>query len=424
VQHVVDRFLDNYNGNIQLRAIVVAKQEDIYGPESSREKIGVRIDGAYHPKNAFFTIVASNMGDEGAVLRTLRHELLGHYGLNTFNPAEKKALLDRVLETRNEPSLSHIWADVDKNYHDKSELHRAEEVFAFVAEEERTFLGKAWDRTRAAFQQVLKATGLVDEKSLTIHELRVEALAVAKGIKNGDRHQQTFPKDDQSQFRLETVEHQLIFEDIARHAIMLSKPVENPVAIILGGQPGAGKAALSSYATAELGGNSIKIDADELRKYHPHFLKLMRENDRDAADLTHRDAAGWAVKLTNLGIKEHRNLVIDGTMRDPESLAKLCSKLQSAGYLIDARVLAVNDLVSRLSIHHRYELQHEANGFGRWTWLLQDFPSLLIAWKPATWSTECTLQTEAVKMSMTTIGLRATGSKRRCRVESMWTLSA
>jgi hypothetical protein len=367
VQHVVDRFLDNYNGNIQLRAIVVAKQEDIYGPELSREKIGVRIDGAYHPKNAFFTIVASNMGDEGAVLRTLRHELLGHYGLNTFNPEEKKALLDRVLETRNEPSLSHIWADVDKNYHDKSELHRAEEVFAFVAEEERTFLGKAWDRTRAAFQQVLKATGLVDEKSLTIHELRVEALAVAKGIKTGDRHQQTFPKDDQSQFRLETVEHQLIFEDIARHAMMLSKPVENPVAIILGGQPGAGKAALSSYASTELGGNSIKIDADELRKYHPHFLKLMRENDRDAADLTHRDAAGWAVKLTNLGIKEHRNLVIDGTMRDPESLAKLCSKLQSAGYRIDARVLAVNDLVSRLSIHHRYELQHEANGFGRWS---------------------------------------------------------
>ncbi len=93
----------------------------------------------------------------------------------------------------------------------------------------------------------------------------------------------------------------------------------------------------------------------------------MRENDRDAADLTHRDAAGWAVKLTNLAIKERRNLVIDGTMRDPDSLAKLCSKLQSAGYRIDARVLAVNDLVSRLSIHHRYELQHEANGFGRWS---------------------------------------------------------
>nr|WP_172687567.1 zeta toxin family protein [Pseudomonas syringae]ARO44811.1 Zeta toxin [Pseudomonas syringae pv. actinidiae] len=366
-QAVVDRFLSDYNGNIPLRNLVRANQEDIYGPQASRDKIGIRIDGAYHPGRGLITIVASNMGDEGAIIRTLRHELLGHFGLNTFNPEEKRALLARVLETRDEPTLSHIWAHVDSNYSDKSELHRAEEVFAFVAEDERSFLGRAWDRTRVALQHVLKAAGLIDEKSLTIHELRVEALAVAKGIKAGERLQQTFPKDDQSQFRLETVEHQLIFEDIARHAMMLSKPVENPVAIILGGQPGAGKAALSSYATTELGGNSIKIDADELRKYHPHFLKLMRENDRDAADLTHRDAAGWAVKLTNLGIKEHRNLVIDGTMRDPESLAKLCSKLQSAGYRIDARVLAVNDLVSRLSIHHRYELQHEANGFGRWS---------------------------------------------------------
>lgn len=366
-QAVVDRFLADYNGNIPLRNLVRANQEDIYGPQASREKIGIRIDGAYHPGSGLITIVASNMGDEGAIVRTLRHELLGHFGLNTFDPEEKRALLSRVLETRNESTLSHIWAYVDKNYADKSDLFRAEEVFAFVAEDERTFLGRAWDRTRAALQQVLKATGLIDDKSLSIHELRVEALAIAKGIKSGERHQQTFPKDDQSQFRLEAEEHQLIFEDIAQHALMLSKPVQQPVAIILGGQPGAGKAALSSYATTELGGNSIKIDADELRKYHPHLLKLMRENDRDAADLTHRDAAGWAVKLTNLAIKERRNLVIDGTMRDPDSLAKLCSKLQSAGYRIDARVLAVNDLVSRLSIHHRYELQHEANGFGRWS---------------------------------------------------------
>ena len=366
-QEVVDRFLADYNGNIPLRSIVRAKQEDIYGPQASREKIGIRIDGAYHPGSGLIAIVASNMGDEGAILRTLRHELLGHYGLNTFNPEEKRALLARVLETRNEPTLNHIWAYVDRNYGDKSEMYRAEEVFAFVAEDERSFLGLAWDRTRAAIQKVLKVTGLVDDKSLTIHELRLDALAIAKGIKAGERLQQTFPKDDQSQFRLEEDEHCLIFEDIAKHAMMLSKPVQQPVAIILGGQPGAGKAALSNYATAELGGNAVKIDADELRKYHPHLLKLMRENDRSAADLTHRDAAGWAVKLTNLAIKQHRNLVIDGTMRDPDSLAKLCSKLQSAGYRVDARVLAVNDLVSCLSIHHRYELQHEANGFGRWS---------------------------------------------------------
>ncbi|RBG59351.1 toxin, partial [Xanthomonas oryzae pv. oryzae] len=115
-QQAVDEFLAEYNGNIPVTAVVRATQEEIYGSEASREKLGYRIDGAYHPARRIFTLAASNMGDEGAVRRTLRHELLGHYGLNTFSPAEKRALLDRVLETRHEPSLSHIWKRVERDY--------------------------------------------------------------------------------------------------------------------------------------------------------------------------------------------------------------------------------------------------------------------------------------------------------------------
>lgn len=103
-QAVVDRFLADYNGNIPLRNLVRANQEDIYGPQASREKIGIRIDGAYHPGSGLITIVASNMGDEGAIVRTLRHELLGHFGLNTFDPEEKErsflAFLKRVTNQR------------------------------------------------------------------------------------------------------------------------------------------------------------------------------------------------------------------------------------------------------------------------------------------------------------------------------------
>ena len=88
VQKLVDDFLAEYNGNIPVTPVIQDKQEDIYGPRASREAIGFRIDGAYHPARHLFALAASNMGDEGAVRRALRHELLGHYGLNTFKPAE------------------------------------------------------------------------------------------------------------------------------------------------------------------------------------------------------------------------------------------------------------------------------------------------------------------------------------------------
>ena len=49
VQKLVDDFLAEYNGNIPVTPVIKEKQEDIYGPRASREAIGYRFDGAYHP---------------------------------------------------------------------------------------------------------------------------------------------------------------------------------------------------------------------------------------------------------------------------------------------------------------------------------------------------------------------------------------
>jgi hypothetical protein len=59
---------------------------------------------------------------------------------------------------------------------------------------------------------------------------------------------------------------------------------------------------------------------------------------------------------------QHYNLVIDGTMRDPRAVATVATRLREAGYEVDARVMAVNELISTLHIHKRYELQMQAQG--------------------------------------------------------------
>lgn len=76
-----------------------------------------------------------------------------------LKPAEKRRLLHDVLETEAEPSLNHVWHRVKRDYADKSPLHQAEEVFAFVAEEERSFFGRCWDKVRASFQKALRVSG-------------------------------------------------------------------------------------------------------------------------------------------------------------------------------------------------------------------------------------------------------------------------
>ncbi|MFM2083217.1 MAG: hypothetical protein RLY95_35 [Pseudomonadota bacterium] len=201
---VVTDFLASYNGNITVGVRIGEKQEDIYGSQNSREIRREKIDGGYSPRSHVFAIAASNLDSEADARRLCRHELLGHYGLNTFKPSEKLALLDAVLETRQSPSLDHVWRWVDKHYPNfaAEPLKQAEEVFAFVAEEERSFVQKSWDKVCATLDKALRATGLTDQP-LTIHQLRVEAQQIAKGIREGVRLQQTFPSSDQAQFRIQ-----------------------------------------------------------------------------------------------------------------------------------------------------------------------------------------------------------------------------
>lgn len=191
VKKLVEEFDKNYRGNIPLRYIIADKQEDIYGVENSRENIGQRWQGTYHPRENFVSLIASNLDNEEAVRRTLRHEVLGHYGLNTFKPYEKRSFLFKVLDTRTEPSLKRHWQHVDKAYSELPELLKAEEVFAFVSEE-TDFYSKAWDKVRTGFQQLLRKTGLANE-TLKDFELRDSARALASGIRKGRLLQQNFP---------------------------------------------------------------------------------------------------------------------------------------------------------------------------------------------------------------------------------------
>jgi len=90
-----EQFLAAYNGNIELNYRIRKKQDELYGP-GSIAKIGV-IKGAYHPGRGLFTLTSDHLSSAADAHETLRHEILGHYGLDTFSPQDKQALLDKIL---------------------------------------------------------------------------------------------------------------------------------------------------------------------------------------------------------------------------------------------------------------------------------------------------------------------------------------
>jgi len=172
------------------------------------------------------------------------------------------------------------------------------------------------------------------------------------------------------QYRLSEVEHQAIFErDIKFDLFAGAKPSSQPVAVIFGGQPGAGKSAAVDEAMNGLNqrGGAVQIIGDDLRNYHPKYAWLMETDDKTAAFYTDRDTGRWVEKAIAEAKARRVNIVIEGTMRDSDKVADTMGSLRAVGYEIDARALAVNARLSEQGILQRYEHQKADRGVGRMT---------------------------------------------------------
>ena len=64
---------------------------------------------------------------------------------------------------------------------------------------------------------------------------------------------------------------------------------ETPRAVILAGQPGAGKGGLARTVEYEFSNDTVKIDPDELRVHHPEFSRLREKYPYTWSDYTHSD---------------------------------------------------------------------------------------------------------------------------------------
>lgn len=175
---------------------------------------------------------------------------------------------------------------------------------------------------------------------------------------------------DADKYRLSEADHQAIFDqDIKPDLFAGAKPSNQPVAVIFGGQPGAGKSAAVDAAMRDLErhGGAVQIIGDDLRGYHPQYARLMEGDDKTAAFYTDRDTGKWVEKSIAEAKAQQVNIVIEGTMRDDNKVAETMQSLRAAGYQIDARALAVNERLSQQGIMQRYEEQKADRDTGRMT---------------------------------------------------------
>lgn len=125
--------------------------------------------------------------------------------------------------------------------------------------------------------------------------------------------------------------------------------------IILGGQPGAGKSTF--YQMRDDLDEYIAINGDEFRRFHPNYKSIIKTDMEHYAERT-QSFSNQVVEalIEDLGGNGY-NLIIEGTLRNPDVPIHTCELLQGKGYQADLVVIACDAETAWKSTIERAERQ-------------------------------------------------------------------
>lgn len=131
-----------------------------------------------------------------------------------------------------------------------------------------------------------------------------------------------------------------------KRTLLNQKYKENyPLATLIGGQPGSGKSELTKYIKSQ-NNNTITIDGDYIREFHPHLEESVKEYGKDYPKITQPFVNRAVEQLIDELSKDKYNLIIEGTLRDINVPIKTARMLDERDYLVELYVIATSKDIS------------------------------------------------------------------------------
>lgn len=167
-------------------------------------------------------------------------------------------------------------------------------------------------------------------------------------------------------YKLTEEKHNEFYDIIKRIYVSGKTPQNNPIAIIVGGQTGAGKSGILGYSSKMFEDNNvIIINSDEIKPFHPQSEEIARLYPNLYTKITDQESNTWTSRLFEELRREKYNIIFEGTMKNNRIADESITELKKLGYTVIVRGIAVCDLESRISILERYEGQVATKGWGR-----------------------------------------------------------
>ncbi|WP_019180123.1 zeta toxin family protein [Microbacterium yannicii] len=127
-----------------------------------------------------------------------------------------------------------------------------------------------------------------------------------------------------------------------------------PTFTLVAGQPGAGRARISSALARESGDGTALLNGEELRAFYPGFVSTSTNIDPEAEAALARAVSGWVSASIRYAREQHRSLVLEGTFGNGAAAAGTARRFAEAGFTTRLVVVGSRRAESLLSVTSKY----------------------------------------------------------------------
>ncbi|MER6374056.1 zeta toxin family protein [Streptomyces mirabilis] len=168
--------------------------------------------------------------------------------------------------------------------------------------------------------------------------------------------------------RLSADEHRWIFDELITPTVLANvTPRDDPRAVYVLGQPGAGKLLAARMVRRAMRAGTTRLVGDDFKASHPDYFQLLRDDPRSAGAAIRTDYRAWFSRAEAY-VRRHRgDALLEAAPASAEEFLDSALPFAADGYPVELVVLAVRAADSRLATALRYARALQIGGTGRFT---------------------------------------------------------
>ncbi|MFH8371850.1 zeta toxin family protein [Streptomyces sp. NPDC018031] len=292
------------------------------------------------------------------------HDACARQMLATLAVIEAEQLADRITVVRRDGTVLYDNELVDGSWRRRPAAERAvayERSRPWTAQETAVFR-----RELARTDQRLHRDLDCEDRRLAVQRDAERATALAEPVRRIAQPRRRAPGVDYH--RLSAQEHKWVFDELIAPSYLsgiVSR--DDPRAVYVLGQPGAGKLLAARMVKRAMRPGTTQLVGDDFKAQHPDYLRLLEEDPRNAGAAIRADYRAWFAEAEAYVRRRRGDTLIEGAPGSVEEFLASALPFAADGYPVELVVLAVREADSLLSTALRYARSLHSGGYPRFT---------------------------------------------------------